>query len=85
MFTLVVNDFSVKCKGVQHAKHLKEALEIFHELSINCKGKCFCVLTLYWNYNDPMRRHIYLSMNGYINKALNKYQHPFPTQPQHPP
>ena len=27
MFSLVVDDFGVKCQGIQHAKHLKEALE----------------------------------------------------------
>ena len=27
MFSLVVDDFGVKFKGIQHSKHLKEALE----------------------------------------------------------
>ena len=27
MFILVVDDFGVKCQGIQHAKHFKEALE----------------------------------------------------------
>ena len=26
MFSLVVDDFGVKCQGIQHAKHLKEAM-----------------------------------------------------------
>ena len=27
MFRLVVDDFGVKCQGIHHAKHLKEAIE----------------------------------------------------------
>ena len=30
MFNLVVDDFGVKCQGIQHAKHLKEALEKYY-------------------------------------------------------
>jgi hypothetical protein len=39
-------------------------------------------LTLEWDYNS---KTVDLSMPGYINAALHKYQHPAPTRPEHAP
>ena len=51
MFSLVVDDFLLKCQGIQHAKHLKEALEKYYEVDVDWEGRLFCVITLDWNYN----------------------------------
>ena len=34
---LVDDDFGVKYEGIQHARHLKAALEIYHEVSVDWK------------------------------------------------
>ena len=85
MFTLVVDDFVVKCKSIRQANHLKEVLEKYHEVSVNWKGKLFCGFTLDWRYDGSMGRHVNQSMPSYINKSKTKYQHPFSTQLQHAP
>ena len=40
-FSMVVDYFGVKYEGIQHARHLKEALEIYHKVSVNWKGNLF--------------------------------------------
>ena len=82
VFSLVVDDFGVKCQGIQHAKHLKTALEKHYEVSVDWKGKLFCGITLDWNYKMG---HVDLSVPGYVGRKLTKYQHPKPTRPQHSP
>ena len=80
VFSLVVDDFGVKCQGIQHVKHLKTALEKHYEVSVDWKGKLFCGITLDWNYKMG---HVDLSVPGYVGRKLTKYQHPKPTRPQH--
>ena len=82
MFSLVVDDFGVKCEGIQHAKHLKTALEQYYDVAVDWDGKLFCGITLDWNYK---MRHVDLSVPGYVGRKLIKYQHPMPTKPQHSP
>ena len=82
MFSLVVDDFGVKCQGIQHAKHLKAALEEHYEVSVDWKGKLFCGITLDWNYT---MRHVDLSVPGYVPRKLIKWQHKKPSRPQHSP
>ena len=82
MFSLVVDDFGVKCQGIQHAKHLKTALEEHYDVSVDWKGKLFCGITLDWNYD---MKHVDLSVPGYVKRKLVKWQHPKPSRPQHSP
>ena len=82
MFSLVVDDFGVKCEGIQHAKHLKESLENHYEVAVDWKGRLFCGITLDWNYD---MKHVDLSVPGYVQRKLTKYQHPDPKKPQHSP
>ena len=35
MFSLVVDNFGVKCEGTQHTKHLKEYLEHHYEVAVD--------------------------------------------------
>jgi hypothetical protein len=81
-FTLIVDDFGVKYVGKQHAEHLKNALEETYTVSTDWTGGLYCGITLTWDYR---KRTVKLSMPGYIEQALHKFQHPEPTQPQHSP
>jgi hypothetical protein len=82
MFSLIVDDFGVKCQGIQHAKHLKAELEKHYEVSVDWEGKLFCGITLDWNYKMG---HVDLSVPGYVERKLIKYGHPKPARPQHSP
>jgi hypothetical protein len=79
-FSLVVDDLGVKYVGREHAEHLMACIKNSYEISSNWKGSAYYGLTLEWDYNS---RKVDLSMMGYINAALNKYQHPAPTIPEH--
>ena len=81
-FSLVVDDFGVKCNGIQHAKHLLQTLEQHYEVSVDWKGKLFCGITLDWNYD---MKHVDLSVPGYVQRKRKKYQHKDPQKPQHSP
>ena len=78
MFSLVVDDFGVKYTGAEHAEHLIKALQSHYQLSVDWTGGMFCGITLKWDYE---KRTVDLSMLGYIQKALLKFQHPTPTVP----
>jgi hypothetical protein len=77
-----VEDFGVKYVGREHAEHLMACIKNNYEISSNWKGSAYCGLTLEWDYNN---RTVDLSVPGYINAALHKYQHPAPTRPEHAP
>ena len=82
-FALVVNDFGIEYIHKQHATHLLDALKHHYEaVSEDWEGKLFCGIKLNWNY---LTRTVDLSMPGYIDQALHKFQHPNPRKPQHAP
>ena len=82
MFSLVVDDFGVKCEGIHHTKHLKESLEQQYEVAVDWKGQLFCGITLDWNYN---MQHVDISVPVYVQRKRTKYQHPDPKKMQHSP
>ncbi|KAL7480354.1 hypothetical protein ACHAW6_006049 [Cyclotella cf. meneghiniana] len=81
-FSLVVDDFRVKTIGLSHAKHLKNILEKYYEITVDWKGELFCGIKLNWDYKN---RIVDLSMPDYIPKALTRFQHSPPSRPQHAP
>ena len=81
VLSLVVDDFSVKCEGIQHAWHRKEALKTYHEVSVYWNF-FFCGVSLDWDYKGRM---LYLSIPRYISKEIIKYQHAIPLRKQHQP
>lgn len=81
-FSLVVDDFGIKTIGLSHAKHLKNVLEKYYEVTVDWKGELFCGVKLDWDYKN---RTVDLSMPDYIPKALTRFQHDKPSQPQHAP
>ena len=82
-FCLVVDDFGVKYIGKEHANHLIQCLHNhYKDNEIDWAGKRFCGIQLNWDYTN---RTCNLSMPGYVQQALNKFQHPPPRKPQDSP
>jgi hypothetical protein len=81
-FTLVVDDFSVKYVGKQHADHLQNALLKTYELTTDWAGTVYSGITLKWDYNY---RTCDISMPGYVSNVLSQLQHDAPKHPQHTP
>ena len=69
--------------GKQHAQHLQKVLEDHYTLTMGWEGKVFAGIDLNWDYNpNHTKRTCRLSMDGYIDKLLIKYNHTIPTKPQ---
>jgi hypothetical protein len=81
-FFLIVDDFTVKYVGKQHAAHLGDALIRSYELTTDLEGKVYSGMTLKWDYKN---RKCDISMPGYISNVLSRFQHDTPNQPQHTP
>lgn len=81
-FTLVVDNFGIKYIGLDHATHLITALKEIYDVTIDVDGKLYCGLTLDWDY---VNHTVNITMPGYINEVLHKFQHPKPTKPEHSP
>jgi hypothetical protein len=71
-----VDDFRVKYIRREHAEHLMAALkEDYEAVSVDWEDKQYCGITLNWDYDN---RTVNLSMPGYVQAALHKFQHPMP-------
>ena len=82
MFSLVIDNFGVKYTIDASAHHLIAALRSLYTISVDWYGPLFCVLTLVWDYAN---RSVEVSMPGYIDEALHKFQHPHPKRQQDAP
>jgi hypothetical protein len=82
MFSLIVDDFGVQYKGREHAEHLITTLQLLYKITIDWSGTKYCGLTLDWNY---VERVVLMSMPGYVEKALVRFQSTPPKRPQHSP
>jgi hypothetical protein len=78
-FTLVVDNFAVKCVGKQHAEHLRNTLLQTYELTTDWTATVYSGMTLKWDYKN---RTCDISMPGYVSKGLSKFQHDAPKNPQ---
>ena len=81
-FSLVVDDVGIKYVGKEHAIHLKQTLEEHYNIWVDWEGKKYLGLTLDWDYD---KREVHVSMPGYIQKALTRFQHEKPKRPQNQP
>jgi hypothetical protein len=81
-FTLVVDDFTVKYVGNQHADHLIKALLKNYKLITDWMATVYSGATLTWDYKN---RTCDISMPGYVSNVLSKFQHDAPKHPQHTP
>ena len=81
-FSLVVDDFGVKYVGKENAEHLMTTIRKYYKCSCDWDGERYCGLTIKWDY---VGRKVHLSMPTYIQKALQRFQHPPPMKPQNQP
>jgi hypothetical protein len=81
-FTSVVDDFAVKYTDVDDAKHLLTTLEKLYVCKTDWSGTRYCGLTLKWDY---VAQTCEMSMPGYIERALQRFQHLLPSRPQPSP
>jgi hypothetical protein len=82
-FCLVVDDFFVKYIGETTATHLINTLQDKYTITIDRSATQYLGLTLKWNFDtDPS---VIINMPGYVEKALQRFQHPTPSKSQHSP
>ena len=81
-FTLCVDDFGIKYINKADIDFLIDTLQSDYKLTIDWTGSNYLGLTLKWNYDNHT---VDISMLGYIQHALNRFQHPTPQRPQHSP
>ena len=81
-FTLVVDDFGVKYVGKQHAHHLLNTLHNWYKTSIDWNGNLYCGIALKWDYT---KRHLDISMPGYVAKVVQRFKRDNPRKTQHSP
>jgi hypothetical protein len=81
-FSLIVENFSVKYVGKQHADHLRNDLLQSYELTTDWAAKVYSGMSLKWDYKN---RTCDISMPGYVSNVLSKFQHDTPMHPQHTP
>lgn len=72
-FSLVVDDFGVKYVGKEHANHLMTSLWEWYEVSTDWTRSLYCGVKLEWDYDN---RTLDISMPGYVEAALRKFDHP---------
>jgi len=81
-FTLVVDDFGVKYTSRDDAERLSTVLKRQYEIKEDWTGDRYCGLQLDWDYD---KRTCDISMPGYVERALQRFNHPKPTRQQHAP
>jgi hypothetical protein len=81
-FSLVVDDFGIKYVGKENAQHLIDAIQAQYKMTTDWTGALYCGLTLDWDYKQ---RTVDISMPGYIQKALTRFEHPAPNRARHSP
>ena len=82
-FCLVVDDFGVKFTDKAAAEHLRDA----HCANITPSqkiGKGAITVDSIWSGTAP-KNDVDISMKGYVEKALQRFQHDPPIRPQHSP
>jgi hypothetical protein len=83
MFSLVVDDFRIQYTTIQDAQHLLAALKQHYEaITVDWTRSLFCSISLKWDDNHYI---VDLSMPGYINSALEEFEHPEPNKAEHQP
>lgn len=81
-FTLIIDNFAVEYIGKEHALHLAAALKEKYDITMDWTGALYAGITLKWDYD---KRTVDLSMPGYVQTMLDKFEHPKPTKPEYCP
>jgi hypothetical protein len=79
---LWLDDFGIKYNNKEDVLHLMASLQKHYELTVDWTGSKYLGFTLEW---DNTKRTLDVSMPGYISRALERFQHPMPSTPQHSP
>jgi hypothetical protein len=82
VFTLVVDDFLIKYMKLEHANHLVDALQSKYTTTEDWQASLYIGLTIDWDYEGGT---VDISMPGYVDKALQRFQHPMPDEPEDAP
>lgn len=83
VFTLVVDDFGIRYTQRNDAQRLLDTLRaVEYRVSEDWAATQYVGITLHWDYTN---RTVDLSMPGYIDRALSRFQHPHPAKPAHSP
>ena len=72
----------VKYIGKEHVHHLIAALKDHYELTTDWTKSLYAGITFTWDYDNGT---VDLSMPGYIQTMLEKFEHPPPAKPEHSP
>ena len=78
----MVNNFEMKYIGKENAKHLVGIIKKHYEMTMDWECTKYCRLTLEWDY---IKREVHLSMPGYIDNALQRFNHMRPNRIQNQP
>jgi hypothetical protein len=78
-FTPVFEDFGIKSINKTDAKHLLAVLKQDYECDMDWEGTRYLGLAIDWDYKN---HKVHLSMLGYIDKALIRFNHTPPDKPQ---
>lgn len=73
-FILTVDDFGIKYVGREHAEHLSNIIRKDYKLTVNWTGAKNIRLKLDWDYDGGK---VYISMPGYVDKALTNFTHTY--------
>ena len=82
LFSLVVDDFGIQTVGQEHSDHLFSALRQLYTITVDVTGTKYLGLTLRWDYDNHTCD---ISMPGYVQQALHRFQHPVPNSPEDSP
>ena len=68
-----IDDFGVRYEENEHALHLLQTLRMYYEVvSVDWRGTLYCEISLKWDYQQ---RTCELSMPGYVQQAVENFQH----------
>ena len=72
MFTLVVDDFGIKCINREVAEHLIATLKELYTVTVNWKEDKYLGFNIDWDY---LAGTVTLSMRDYVGKLLERFAH----------
>lgn len=81
-FTLVVDDFGVKYEREEDWFHLTGVLRLKYKISEDRSGSKYCGMKIDWDYQNGT---VDISMPGYVERALQRFQHDYKGPPEHAP
>ena len=82
-FSLIVDDFGVKYAGKEHIDYLITSLrKKYVRITVDWTGELYAGINLKWNYQE---RWVDASIDGYVNKDQQRFNHKMPKTPQHSP